>query len=175
MGKFRLDRRMFGEKEEVLLSAGDLTISTFRFGSGIEALRIRGLHTTLVILPFRGQQIWSAEITGVNITMRSGAMEPKARHNFLESFGSFFVHCGLKAIGAPAAGDTHRIPCTVSSRWPQWMKHGSASKNLPKKQSFALADTMSISIFLKHIIVPLPGSNSAARRNNSKSECPWPI
>lgn len=109
MGKFRLDRRMFGEKEEVLLSAGDLTISTFRFGSGIEALRIRGLHTTLVILPFRGQQIWSAEIMGVNITMRSGAMEPKASHNFLESFGSFFVHCGLKAIGAPAAGDTHPL------------------------------------------------------------------
>jgi Domain of unknown function (DUF4432) len=109
MGKFRLDRAMFREREEVLLSAGDLTVSAFRFESGIEALRIRGLHTTLIILPFRGQQIWSAEIAGVNVTMRSGTREPKASQNYLESFGSFFVHCGLTAIGAPAAGDTHPL------------------------------------------------------------------
>jgi hypothetical protein len=100
---------MFRESEEVLLTANNLTVSTFRFMSGNEALRVRGLHTTLVVLPFRGQQIWSAEIGGVNITMRTGATEPNPSHDYLESFGSFFVHCGLTAMGSPGAGDTHPL------------------------------------------------------------------
>jgi hypothetical protein len=99
----------FGPAERPLLEHGELAASAFRFASGVAALRLRNSQGELVMLPYQGQQIWSAAFGGRNITMRSMFDEPKATQVYLETYGGFLLHCGAAAMGVPAAGDTHPL------------------------------------------------------------------
>ncbi|MDQ3397386.1 MAG: DUF4432 family protein [Deinococcota bacterium] len=99
----------FGEREKVLLEYGSLAASTFRFESGVCGLRLKNALGDIVMLPFQGQQIWSATFNGRDLTMVSMFEEPQATRRYLESYGGFLLHCGLTAMGVPAAGDTHPL------------------------------------------------------------------
>ncbi|MTJ81928.1 MAG: DUF4432 family protein [Telmatospirillum sp.] len=109
MMRITLDRSMFPAGERDLVKARGLSVRAFRFKSGVEGLRIEGRRATLVLLPFRGQQVWSFELDGRSCAMRSMVTEPAAEPGFLESFGAFFVHCGLMAMGAPGPQDAHPL------------------------------------------------------------------
>lgn len=106
---FHLTESMFGERERLLVKAGVLEASVFRFESGVAALRLRNELGELVMLPFQGQQIWSATFRGRNITMRSMFDQPRPTRVYLETYGGFLLHCGFTAMGVPAAGDTHPL------------------------------------------------------------------
>jgi hypothetical protein len=107
----------FSETEKTLVerkvaSAGKnslLTATTFRFSSGVCGLKLKSDRSTLVLLPFQGQQIWSAEIDGRNLTMKSMCTEPRSGVPFLETFGGFMQHCGAIAMGGPSPQDTHPL------------------------------------------------------------------
>ena len=106
-----LQPEMFGEKERVLAENGAMKASTFRYESGVCALRISNEKGELILLPFQGQQIWSAEFGGRNLTMKSMFDQPRATRNYLETYGAFLLHCGFMSMGVPdpAAGDTHPL------------------------------------------------------------------
>jgi hypothetical protein len=106
---FHLTESMFSEREQLLLEADTLEASAFRFESGVAAIRLRNELGELVLLPFQGQQIWSASFRGRNITMRSMFDQPRATRNYLETYGGFLLHCGFTSMGVPAAGDTHPL------------------------------------------------------------------
>jgi hypothetical protein len=106
---FYLTESMFGERERLLVKADVLEASAFRFESGVAALRLRNELGELVMLPFQGQQIWSASFRGRNITMRSMFDQPRPTRVYLETYGGFLLHCGFTAMGVPAAGDTHPL------------------------------------------------------------------
>jgi hypothetical protein len=99
----------FNEKEHILVEHGAMTASAFRFDSGVAALRLRNELGELVLLPFQGQQVWSASFRGRNITMKSMFDAPRATRTYLENYGGFNLHCGFTAMGVPAAGDTHPL------------------------------------------------------------------
>ena len=61
------------------------------------------------MLPFQGQQIWSAEFGGRNLTMKSMFSQPSATRAYLENYGGFLLHCGATAMGVPAGADTHPL------------------------------------------------------------------
>lgn len=100
---------MFGERERVLATAGEFTAHTFRFDSGVCGLRLSNARGELVMLPFQGQQIWSARMNGRDLTMRSMFTQPRAGVPFLETFGGFLQHCGATAMGGPSPEDTHPL------------------------------------------------------------------
>ena len=100
---------MFGERERVLVATDELTAHTFRFDSGVCGLRLRNARGELVMLPFQGQQIWSARMNGRDLTMRSMFTQPRAGVPFLETFGGFLQHCGATAMGGPSPEDTHPL------------------------------------------------------------------
>jgi hypothetical protein len=106
---FHLTESMFEEREQLLLEAETLEASAFRFESGVAAIRLRNELGELVLLPFQGQQIWSASFRGRNITMRSMFNQPRPTRNYLETYGGFLLHCGFTAMGVPATGDTHPL------------------------------------------------------------------
>lgn len=106
---FHLTESMFGDREQPLVEAGTLVASSFRFEGGVAALRLRNELGELVLLPFQGQQIWSASFRGRNITMRSMFDQPRPTRTYLETYGGFLLHCGFTAMGVPAAGDTHPL------------------------------------------------------------------
>ncbi|MCI0527535.1 MAG: DUF4432 family protein, partial [Nitrospira sp.] len=63
----------------------------------------------LVMLPFQGQQIWSAGFDGRDLTMRSMFSQPYPTREFLHTFGGFLQHCGATGAGGPSKDDTHPL------------------------------------------------------------------
>jgi len=101
--------RFFGEKERLLVEQGPLSASSFLFDSGVCGLRLKNDVGQLVLLPFQGQQIWSAAFGGRDLTMKSMFDQPRPTREYLDTYGGFLVHCGATAMGVPAQGDTHPL------------------------------------------------------------------
>ncbi len=105
----QLQPGFFGPKERSLVEYGSLSASLFQFDSGVCAVRLKNEVGDLVLLPFQGQQVWSAVFFGRNLTMKSMVREPRPNVPFLETFGGFVVHCGATAMGGPSKEDTHPL------------------------------------------------------------------
>ena len=104
-----LHRSSFESRERRLLETGEFTVSAFRYDSGIEALRVCNARGEVIVLPFKGQQIWRAGFDGRDLTMRSMFDEPVDTQVYLETYGAFMIHCGLAGLGAPGPDDTHPL------------------------------------------------------------------
>ena len=104
-----LSPALFSEREQVLVEHGPLTASTFRYESGVYALRIKNERGQLILLPFQGQQVWSATFDGRDLTMRSMFDQPRATRTYLENYGGLLIHCGMTAMGVPTAQDSHPL------------------------------------------------------------------
>ncbi len=107
--RINLAPQFFTERERPLVEHGALSASTFLFDNGVCGLRLRNELGQLVLLPFQGQQIWSAEFGGRNLTMKSMVAEPDPAREFLGTFGGFLVHCGATAMGVPSKEDSHPL------------------------------------------------------------------
>jgi hypothetical protein len=101
--------QFFAEREKTLVEVGPLSASTFLFDSGVCGLRLKNDLGQLVTLPFQGQQIWSAEFGGRNLTMKSMFDAPRPTREYLETYGGFLLHCGVTAMGVPSKEDTHPL------------------------------------------------------------------
>jgi len=99
----------FAEREKTLVEHSTLMAYTFRFDSGVCGLRLDNELGQLVLLPFQGQQVWSAEFGGRNLTMKSMFAEPRSTREYLETYGGFLLHCGATAMGVPSKEDTHSV------------------------------------------------------------------
>ena len=101
----------FTQKEYTLIEHCGLRASIFRFDSGVSAVRMGNAQGELVMLPFQGQQIWSASFGGRNLTMKSMFDQPRPTRTYLETYGAFLLHCGFLSMGVPdpGAGDTHPL------------------------------------------------------------------
>jgi hypothetical protein len=104
-----LSPSFFQAREQVLVEHGALVASTFCYESGVAALRIENERGALILLPFQGQQIWSARFNGRELTMRSMFDQPHPTRTYLENYGGFLLHCGMTAMGVPTAADTHPL------------------------------------------------------------------
>jgi len=99
----------FGVQERPLIRHGELSASTFRFASGVCGLRLENAKGELVMLPFQGQQIWSAEFDGRPLTMVSMFDQPRPTQEYLQTYGGFLLHCGATAMGVPTDEDNHPL------------------------------------------------------------------
>lgn len=99
----------FGERERTLVGHGDLSASLFAYDSGVLGLRLRNDVGEVVLLPFQGQQIWSAEFGGRQLAMRSMFAEPVLTREYLDNYGGYLLHCGITAMGVPGEGDSHPL------------------------------------------------------------------
>jgi len=104
-----LNPQFFSEREKILVEHGSLSASAFRFESGVLGLRLKNETGELVMLPFQGQQIWSAAFDGRDLTMKSMFAEPQPTQVYLQNYGGFFLHCGATAMGVPSKDDTHPL------------------------------------------------------------------
>jgi len=99
----------FGGQEHVLLEEGPLTATTFRYDNGVCAVRLKNELGSLVVLPYQGQQIWSAEFYGRDLTMKSMFTNPRPTREYLANYGGFYLHCGATAMGVPTREDNHPL------------------------------------------------------------------
>jgi len=104
-----LQPEFFSEREKLIVETGQLTASSFRFDSGVCGLRLTSDVGELILLPFQGQQVWSATFEGRCLTMQSPFDQPYPTRDFLKTFGGFLQHCGITGVGGPSAEDTHPL------------------------------------------------------------------
>ncbi len=102
-----LQKDFFHEKERRLLEQGNLKVISFRYSTGVEALKVENERGYFIILPFQGQQIWRACFDGQELTMKTHFAEPVPTEDYLKTYGGFLLHCGITAFGVPQKGDTH--------------------------------------------------------------------
>lgn len=111
MEQLALDLRqvVFAELEKPLIVYCGLEVSTFRYRTGVCAVRIRNLSGEIVVLPFQGQQIWSAEFADCPLGMTSIFDEPRDTSDYLATYGGLMLHCGFTAMGRPGPQDQHPV------------------------------------------------------------------
>jgi len=105
--KFKLEPSMFTEREHGILESSSFSINSFRYRSGVEALRIRIGRADFIWLPYLGQQIWDWCVDGKSLKFEGFIEEPSYDKNFLQNYGGFLIHCGMTAMGNPGPDDTH--------------------------------------------------------------------
>ena len=110
-----LRRSSFGEKERECVRFRGLAASLFRYGAGVEAIRLSNARGSVVVLPYMGQIVWSATFDGVELAMRSMFREPRPAKTIVETYGCLVYHAGLLRNGVPSPADTHALhgemPC----------------------------------------------------------------
>lgn len=102
-GKTDLDPILFDKN--FVMEVDGMQASLFRYDSGVAAVRIENARGEIILTPFQGMQIWSAEFDGVNIGMDSLVKEPKLTQNYLGGYGALLVHCGATKMGCPGPKD----------------------------------------------------------------------
>lgn len=105
----RLRPEQFTAAETELAAYDGLAATTFRYPSGVLALRIANALGHVTMLPFQGQQIWDATFRGRPLGMRSMFAEPLPTQDYLATYGAFLIHCGAVAMGAPGPEDRHGL------------------------------------------------------------------
>lgn len=104
-----LRRQDFTEKPHELASTDGLTVSAFRYATGIEALLVENRRGHLIILPYMGQMVWGAVFDGVDMTMGNGFSMPRPAKTIVETYGCFAFHSGLLRNGCPSPQDDHLL------------------------------------------------------------------
>jgi hypothetical protein len=107
--KIPLDQSAFYNSETVLVEGQGLSATTFVYPSGVKAVRLRHENADVILLPYQGQQIWSAVFSGRELAMRSMFSEPQAERGVLRNLARFLLHCGVTGIGSPAPEDRHAL------------------------------------------------------------------
>lgn len=102
-----LSQTVFGLQDVTVLDHPNWKITAFCYVNGIAGLRIKGARVEAVILPFRGQQVWSLAFDGESVGMRGMTSAPADGAGLVDSFGAFFFHCGLMGTSAPGIGDNY--------------------------------------------------------------------
>src|SRR3954463_9885224 len=92
-----------------VMQAGRMAVRAFRYSTGVKAVSITTPRAEVVVLPFKGHQIWRAAFDGRELAMKSMFDEPQATTDYLGTYGAFLIHCGISAMGGPSAADTHPL------------------------------------------------------------------
>lgn len=112
-----LRRQDFTDKPHEIASTDGLTVTAFRYATGVEALMIENQRGHLIVLPYMGQMVWGAEFDGVDLTMGNSFVMPRPAKTIAETYGCFAFHSGLLRNGVPSAQDTHaahgEMPCAT--------------------------------------------------------------
>ena len=107
--KISLDQSPFCNGETVLVAGGELSAGTVIYPSGVKAVRLRHQNADVILLPYQGQQIWSAVFSGRELAMRSMFSEPQAERPVLRNLARYLLHCGVTGIGSPGPQDRHAL------------------------------------------------------------------
>jgi hypothetical protein len=107
--KIYLSPDQLGDSERLLVEQDGLSASVFRYASGVCGLHLRNELGELALLPFQGQQIWSAKFGGRELAMQSMFSEPRPTREYLETYGALLLHCGATAMGVPGPQDKHPL------------------------------------------------------------------
>jgi len=107
--KISLRKSYFTEKERTFIDFGDLKATLFMYESGIHGMKLANETGYMVVLPFKGQQVWNVFFRGRQLNMKTMYQEPKNTDHFINTYGCFVMHCGPVRMGCPGPEDDHPL------------------------------------------------------------------
>jgi hypothetical protein len=105
--KVSLQKTDFVEKERTFIEFESLKATLFLYESGVHAVEVANEHGHIIVLPYKGQQVWNAFFFGRYLNMKTMYQEPKNTDFFLNTYGCFVMHCGPLRMGCPGPEDHH--------------------------------------------------------------------
>lgn len=76
MKKFNLSHEMFSAATFDLYEDDNFRVSTFKYPSGVEALKVSNSRGYLTLLPFYGLMVWDAVFDGITLKEKDGFSQP---------------------------------------------------------------------------------------------------
>ena len=118
--RITLEKSWFTPKETEIVRSGEFTASAFLYSTGVAAVRLKNTRGEIIMLPYQGQQIWSAVFDGRPLHMSSLFEEPRPAESITDTYGAFLYHCGALRMGNPLPGDAYplhgELPCAQYHR-----------------------------------------------------------
>ncbi|WP_054991957.1 DUF4432 family protein, partial [Pseudomonas syringae pv. coryli] len=116
--------QLWDQASRLLLESANFSVRAWTYPSGVKALSLENSRGKLVILPWQGQMIWSAEFDGVDLTMLNMFTQPRPSASVIGTYGCFMFHSGLLRNGCPGPKDDHALhgemPCApMDDAWLQ--------------------------------------------------------
>ena len=105
--KILLNQSFFTNEERLFCANGNISVSIFKYESGVCAISLTNKKLELIILPYQGQQIWRLLYNGQDQTMSGMFEQPYPTNVFLDNYGAFLLHCGISGMGVPDKDDIH--------------------------------------------------------------------
>ncbi len=107
--EFHLRRQDFADQPRVIACTDGLSVTAFRYPSGVEALLVENERGEIVVLPFMGQMVWSAVFDGVDLAMGNSFSMPRPANCIVETYGCLAFHSGVLRNGCPSPQDNHLL------------------------------------------------------------------
>ncbi|GFZ69441.1 putative cytoplasmic protein [Pseudomonas amygdali pv. eriobotryae] len=116
--------QLWDQTSRLLLESANFSVRAWTYPSGVKALSLENSRGKLIILPWQGQMIWSAEFDGVDLTMLNMFTQPRPSASVIGTYGCFMFHSGLLRNGCPGPEDDHALhgemPCApMDDAWLQ--------------------------------------------------------
>jgi len=112
-----LYQQLFEHTPQLLVKSQDFTVHAWTYPGGVHAVSLENSRGRLVVLPWQGQMIWSADFDGQSLTMKNMFQRPRPTATVIGTYGCFMFHSGLLRNGCPAPQDTHALhgemPCAA--------------------------------------------------------------
>lgn len=107
--RINIEKHLFDKGSYRIMESNSFSVDLFQYPSGVEAIKLTNSKGYIVVLPFKGQQIWDAQFNGHDLGMISNVKEPVQSNDYLENFGCFLLHCGASRVGAPTEKHPHPL------------------------------------------------------------------
>lgn len=107
MKKFNLSHEMFSAATFDLYEDDNFKVSTFKYPSGVESLKVSNSRGYLTLLPFYGLMVWDAVFDGITLKEKDGFSQPLFGKQISDTYGAFEFTSGLLANGNPSPEDNH--------------------------------------------------------------------
>ena len=106
--KINLTKQDFNSLKTQVVKHGNISVESFKYESGVEALKVDNGILSFIVLPYDGHQIWRLTYMGREISMQNkGVTIPLKTHWFGDCYTPFLMHCGFSAMGVPQSDDDH--------------------------------------------------------------------
>ena len=89
MKKINLYRNHFFENEQLIFQDENFSAYSFKYPSGVEAIKLCNNLGYIIVLPFMGQMIWDSVFYGMSNKMKSNYTQPKRTAEFFDTDGCY--------------------------------------------------------------------------------------
>ena len=92
---------LFRRKGKDAFEHGKMSLSLFKYSTGICGMTLKNARGYITVLPFKGFQVWRACFDEHELVMKTLFDEPTQSTEYCKTYGAFLIHCGLTATGNP--------------------------------------------------------------------------